>query len=150
MSTADRIQAALREDQHLQSLCDTEPQVYELPFRKSANGTYIIVWLHFPNQGITHESIVCAVKTSVRVPSEQSLLDGYEGIEVVPVAGENLAGEGRIVRVGIERRALSEILTVPVAGFMGVVHPDYSGWYAQPCEGMYVSWYRDPNLIPTR
>lgn len=146
-STAARLEKMLATDEFLQSICDYSPKVYELPFQRSESDKFLIVWPHMREDAISSHNVIYAAQRVVRIAEAASLLKGYKGIEVVPFAGRNVGGDGRIVRVSVYERAFTAALLLVEKDFIGVEVPGYSGWYTRPIDGVDVLWYRNPAEI---
>ncbi len=146
-SSLPSIETLLEQDPYLQSISESVPQAYEIPYKRSETKKFVIIWIHLRERCLSHQNIVNAIKTIIRSVVNNVSLGNYEGIEVVPYFGENVDGSGRVVRVSVEKSALTQVLMVPTADFRGKSLQDYSGWYAKPIDGVYVSWYKNPTGI---
>ena len=150
MQLTSCMEKLLASDNELRSLLESDPTVAELPFRKSDKQKMVVIWLHFREEFLTRRNLVKAIQMSIRKTHEQSLLKIYEEIGVGSFIGENVAGEGRVICVSVEKKAFSSVLSLPQDDFMGRQDATYEGWYANaiPIDGVRVSWYRNPNDIP--
>ena len=149
-STITRIEKLLISEKELRPLLESDPTVGELPFRRSSTEKLVVVWLHFREGFLTRQNLVRAAQVSIRKAHEQSLLDTYEEIAVGSFVGENIAGEGRVICVLVEKRAFGRVSSLPYGDFVGRQDPTHEGWHAnaKPVDGVRVSWYRNPNDIP--
>lgn len=150
MHSIKRIKELLMSDNTLRSTLKSDPTVAELPYRKSDMQKQVVIWLPFQEEFLTRRNLISAVQTSIRKAQEQSLLEPFEQVCVGSYVGKNLAGEGRVLCVMVEKDALTNVLSLRNEEFLGCQDATREGWFANaiPAPGVRVSWYRNPHNIP--
>ncbi|HEY4311558.1 MAG TPA: hypothetical protein VGN12_19080 [Pirellulales bacterium] len=150
MTKFENIRHALISVESLREMLDCDPVVEDIALDGSNNRRMLIVWLVFLEQFVTRFNVVNAVRMTVRLLLDQSLLKNFGAVGVGIVSGANHFGEGRVIVVGVDKSAWTSVQSLGTVDFQGREGVTSADWLANstPIEGVRISWHRNPANMP--